>query len=54
MKPCPNPNCRNEDSIKIIEVPPGFYCVACPLCGLGGPVAQTEDEALEVWEELPR
>ena len=54
MKLPPCPYCGSP--VRIIKLGGGHVCVGCEECGLGGPVARNNDEALAVaaWMHLHR
>ena len=51
MSPCPYCHC---DQVYLAEVEDGMCCVACPRCGMSGPISVDGDEAEAVrgWEIL--
>lgn len=59
MKPCPNPACEGEEySVDVERDPlcsPSFQgWVRCDWCGMRGPSGGSEDEVVEMWNDLPR
>jgi hypothetical protein len=56
MKPCPNPRCIATNSHPTVWCPDEdsvWYQVLC-VCGLTGPFAPSEDEAIAAWDALLR
>ena len=55
LKSCPWPECGNSIAIALEK---GFldygYYVFCPLCAAAGPAAQTEAEAVRLWNTMQR
>jgi hypothetical protein len=65
LKACPNPNCKQHDSVHTITfnvdveeiVLPKVFAVwqaSCVDGGTAGPIAHTKDEAIAGWNLLPR
>jgi len=52
MKPCPNPECGNIESVRVTSVA-NHYHVKCK-CGTTGAWASSEEEAVRLWDSLPR
>lgn len=50
LKPCPNPACRSEQ----VYVADRCNYVACRECHMTGPNGRSEEEAVELWNALPR
>jgi len=50
LKPCPNPACRSE------RVCVADHCnyVICTECHMTGPNGQCEEQAVDLWNSLPR
>jgi len=49
-KPCPNQACRSEQ----VCVPDHCFYVVCRQCYMTGPNGKSEEEAVELWNSLPR
>ena len=52
LKPCPNPWCGNDYDFYIAKLP-GDVCVICNDCLFEGPVANTKEEAIRLWNTRP-
>lgn len=52
-KPCPNPACSSEQGHTAYVADRCFY-VACRQCYMTGPNGKSEEEAVKLWNSLPR
>jgi len=48
LRPCPWPECRSE-VLRIAVAWATEYYICCPVCEASGPVAQSEEEAVRLW-----
>ena len=55
LKPCPWPECRNRGAISLEKafLDSGYY-IFCSVCEATGPCAQTEEEAVRLWNTMQR
>lgn len=55
LKPCPNPECGHPEPV-INGYGQAGWEVECGSrsCGMAGPVGNTNDEAIRLWNLLPR
>ena len=59
MNPCPNPACEGTEDVIDFEIcalntRTVYGSVECEWCGMKGPVGGSEDEAVLLWNNLPR
>lgn len=53
MKPCPSPDCDSPPDEPPTYIHADAIYVECP-CGTSGPHGYSNDEALQLWNDLPR
>ncbi len=58
LKPCPNPECKNDEAPKLFAGQYlGNYAVVCcsnGMCEMSGPDGISKAEAIRLWNLLPR
>lgn len=53
LKPCFNPECGQNRQYNY-TMDSGMIVTACDACGCNGPEAETEEQANEAWNSIPR
>lgn len=53
-RPLPCPFCGSPDSLTMANVFTFSFCIRCDMCRATGPIADSEDAAMERWNKAPR